>query len=49
MGGKCIVVDAEPYEISSTQLREIIALKEQYSCYLPEKVVKYIANKKLYN
>lgn len=48
MGGKCIVVDVEPYEISSSQLRELIANKEQYTCYLPEKVVKYIANKKLY-
>lgn len=48
MGGKCIVVDVEPYEISSSQLRELIANKEQYTCYLPEKVVKYIVNKKLY-
>lgn len=48
MGGKCIVVDVEPYEISSSQLRELIANKEQYTCYLPEKVVKYIASKKLY-
>ncbi len=48
MGGKCIIVDVDPYEISSTQLRDLIAHNEQYSCYLPEKVVKYIANNKLY-
>ncbi len=48
MGGKCIIVDVEPYEISSTKLRELIVNNEQYTCYLPEKVVKYIASKKLY-
>lgn len=48
MGGKCIIVQIEPYEISSTQIREMVADGEDFPCYLPEKVVKYIGQKNLY-
>ena len=48
MGGKCIIVPIEPYEISSTQIREMMAHGEDFTCYLPEKVVRYIGQKNLY-
>lgn len=47
-GGKYIIVDVEPYEISSTQIRNLIKQNKDYTCYLPKKVVEYIACKKLY-
>jgi nicotinate-nucleotide adenylyltransferase len=47
-GGECIIVDVEPYEISSTQIRSLIKQNKDYTCYLPKKVVEYIACKKLY-
>lgn len=47
-GAKCRVINIEPYEISSTAIREMIEHKQDFSCYLPQKVVKYISNFKLY-
>jgi len=48
MGGECLVVPITPFEISSTKIRESILKNEDLTCYLPEKVVKYIELKKLY-
>lgn len=45
---KIITVLFPPYEISSTRIREMIADNEDYTCYLPQKVVEYIRNFKLY-
>jgi nicotinate-nucleotide adenylyltransferase len=46
--GKIILVKIEPYEMSSTLIREKIVNNEDISCYIPSAVVKYIENKKLY-
>lgn len=46
--GNIILVEIEPYELSSTHIREKIMNNEDISCYIPSAVVKYIENKKLY-
>ena len=46
--GKIIVVNDEAFPVSSTYLRKKIKNNEDTSCYLDEKVVKYIILKKLY-
>lgn len=46
--GDIIVVNNEVFPVSSTQLRKMIKNNEDTSCYLDEKVVKYIILKKLY-
>ncbi len=48
MGGECIIIPIKPFEISSSQIRGAISQNQEYSCYLPEKVVKYIRCNKLY-
>lgn len=37
-----------PFDISSTEIRNLISAKSDYSCYLPQKVVKYILDNNLY-
>ncbi len=46
--GRIIVVNDEVFPVSSTYLRKKIKNNEDTSCYLDEKVVKYIILKKLY-
>jgi nicotinic acid mononucleotide adenylyltransferase len=41
-------LEMEPYEISSSEIRKMIKLRKDFSCYLPERVVKYIMSKNLY-
>ena len=50
LGGKVMIVPVEPLEISSTDIRLAIRNKdfEKLTCYLDEKVVKYILERKLY-
>ena len=48
-GGSVITVKTSPLEISSTDIREKILNNEDISCYLPDKVVKYIVDKRLYS
>ena len=48
MGGKVIIIPVNPYVISSTDIRSMIAQGLDYTCYLPQKVVKYIRYRKLY-
>ena len=50
LGGEIIIVPAEPLEISSTEIRKAIDDKdfEKLTCYLDEKVVKYILERNLY-
>lgn len=47
--GKTVIVNAEPYPVSSTEIRGRISSGQNYSCYLPEKVVQYIRLNKLYS
>lgn len=46
--GKAEVIKAQPFEISSTKIREMLKNNEDTSCYLDEIVVKYIKDNKIY-
>lgn len=46
--GRAEVINAEPYPVSSTEIRSLIGSGQNYSCYLPEKVVQYIRLNSLY-
>lgn len=46
--GRCNVVNANVLDMSSSEIRKIIKNNGDLSCYLDEKVVKYIMLKKLY-
>lgn len=48
-GAECIVIDIEPMDISSTAIRTMIAEGQDFSCYLPKKVVEYIGSFNLYS
>lgn len=47
-GGEVILLDTEPYELSSTEVRERLQKSLDCSCYLPQKIVQYICGKNLY-
>ena len=47
-GGRVIIANAEPIEISSSNIREMIKNGDDPSCYLNENVVKYIYDNSLY-
>ena len=48
-GVKIYIIQEDPYIISSSEIRNKIKSGEKdFSCYLPERVVKYILDKKLY-
>ena len=47
-GGKVIICDAEPIEVSSSEIRKMIAEGADPSCYLEGNVVKYIYDNSLY-
>ncbi len=48
-GAKIYIIKAEPYVVSSSLIRDKIKSGEKdFSCYLPERVVEYILEKKLY-
>ena len=49
IGGDIIIVNAEPLDISSTEIRERIRKKEDLSCSLDDLVVKYILENVVYN
>lgn len=46
--GKIFLCTAAPYTISSTKIRGMIENHENFSCYLPKKVVQYIVSHCLY-
>lgn len=50
LGGEVIIVPVKPLEISSSELRNAVRSKdfEKLTCYLDEKVVKYILERNLY-
>ncbi len=47
-GGKCIIIDTPTVDISSTEIREIMALGKVTDGMLPEKVSDYIIKHKLF-
>lgn len=46
--GRVILVNTDAYEMSSTEIREKIKKNSDISCYMPQNVVKYILEHKLY-
>lgn len=48
LGGEVVIVPVEPFEISSSQIREMLKKNEDCTCYLDENVVQYIMDKNLY-
>ena len=48
IGGRVTQINTEPFEISSTELRALIAAGGDVSAYLPESVLSYIRERSLY-
>ena len=46
--GEVIVLPYEALEVSSTEVRNLIKKIEDFACYLPQSVVKYIKAKNIY-
>lgn len=46
--GEIFLINAESFAVSSTKIREMIEKNQNYSCYLPEKIVQYIRTRNLY-
>ena len=46
--GEIYLVNAEIFTVSSTKIRDMIRKNQNCSCYLSEKIVKYIKEKNLY-
>lgn len=46
--GRIHIVNVESFAVSSTKIREMVKNSQDYSCYLPEKIVQYIRMRKLY-
>ncbi len=46
--GNVVLIKAEPFEVSSTEIREKIMKNSDISCYVPKNVVKYILENNLY-
>ena len=47
-GAKIEIIKEEPFEISSSEIREKIICGEDYSSYVPKKVYDFIEEKGLY-
>lgn len=47
--GKIYIINADAMPLSSTEIRAKIKNNQNYSCYLPEKVVQYIRSNNLYS
>jgi nicotinate-nucleotide adenylyltransferase len=47
-GGEIKVVSAEPFEVSSSQIRDMLKKNLDCTCYLDENVVQYIKDNNLY-
>ncbi|MBQ9375757.1 MAG: nicotinate (nicotinamide) nucleotide adenylyltransferase [Ruminococcus sp.] len=48
-GGEVIIVPEEPFEVSSTELRDKLKKGQDCSCYLDKNVVQYIEANNLYH
>ena len=46
--GEIYLVNAEIFTVSSTKIRDMLRKNQNCSCYLPEKIVKYIKERNLY-
>ncbi len=46
--GETDIVNVDSFTVSSTKIREMIRKRQNYPCYLPEKIVQYIMKKNLY-
>ncbi len=46
--GEIHLVNVESFAISSTKIRDMVQKRQNYSCYLPEKIVQYIMSRNLY-
>ncbi|MBR1529483.1 MAG: nicotinate (nicotinamide) nucleotide adenylyltransferase [Oscillospiraceae bacterium] len=46
--GEILLVNAESFTVSSTKIRDMLRKNQNCSCYLSEKIVKYIREKNLY-
>jgi len=47
-GGRVTIIDADPFEISSTEIREKIVNNQDISCYMDKNVVEYIMCNSVY-
>ncbi|MCI7767377.1 MAG: nicotinate (nicotinamide) nucleotide adenylyltransferase [Oscillospiraceae bacterium] len=47
-GGRVTVIETEPFDISSTEIRKKIVNNQDISCYVDGNVVKYIMSKSIY-
>ena len=45
---KVVILSIQPYEISSSHIRNSIKSRKDFTCYLPKTVVQYISNNNLY-
>ena len=46
--GEVSVINVDSFAVSSTKIREMVKNSQDCSCYLPEKIVKYIRMRNLY-
>lgn len=46
--GEIHLLNVESFAVSSTKIREMVRKCQNYSCYLPEKIVQYITMRNLY-
>ena len=46
--GEIFLINTQSFAVSSTKIRKMIEKNENYSCYLPEKIVQYIRTRNLY-
>lgn len=47
-GGTVHIINTEPFDISSTEIRKKILNNQEISCYVDQNVVKYIMTEKIY-
>ncbi|MEE5992477.1 MAG: nicotinate (nicotinamide) nucleotide adenylyltransferase [Oscillospiraceae bacterium] len=47
--GEICVVNVDSFAVSSTKIRSMIRKSQNYSCYLPKKIVQYIEEQNLYS
>lgn len=47
-GGSVTIIETEPFDISSTEIRKKIVNNQDISCYVDENVVQYIMSKSIY-
>ncbi len=46
--GEIHLLNVETFAVSSTKIREMVQKRQNFSCYLPEKIVQYILMRNLY-